>query len=63
MTERDKAEQALAHLIAARNLLADIRAVKTLTRVRSAISSAKGAVRHAAHAPYRAERGTLHRNS
>jgi hypothetical protein len=62
-TEKEKADAALAHLTAARDLLTEIRAVKTLARVRLAISSAKGAARHAAHAPYRAERGTLHRNS
>lgn len=44
-----KARAALEHLIAARDLLKAVGAERTLDRVRHAISSAKGAVRHAEH--------------
>lgn len=45
----DLARSAVAHLTAARDLLKRVGASRTVDRVRLAISSAKGAVRHAEH--------------
>jgi len=55
-TALERTDAALAHLMIARDLLKQAGAVKTLARVRLAISSCKGAVRHASLEPIRKER-------
>lgn len=51
------AEQALRHLLKARDLLRQVGAPKTLLRVRQAISSAEGALRAAEGRAVRARSG------
>lgn len=56
ITNKQRVEFAIAYLAAARAMLKRAGSVKTLRRVRSAISSAKGALRHAALEQYRIQR-------
>jgi len=58
-TPAQLAELGVLHLRAARDAFAAARAPRTLERVRLALSSALGAVRHASLAPYREERRGL----
>jgi predicted DNA-binding protein with PD1-like motif len=53
MTREQMARMALAMLREAQKLLAEVGAVRTLERLRSTISSAKGAVRAAGYRDYR----------
>lgn len=57
ITNEQRTAAGLLHLIAARELFKAADAHRTATRVRSAISSAKGAERHAINEPSRIERG------
>jgi len=52
----DRVGLAISHLKVARDLLKRAEAPKATDRVRLALSSAKGALRHAYHEPYRKER-------
>jgi len=56
VTRAEAIDQAIEHLRSARELLTRAEAPRTLARVRLAISSAKGARRHAGHDDIRAER-------
>ncbi len=55
-TARQRVELAIYHLRQARELLKEADAPKATTKVRLAITSTVGALRHAENAPYRAAR-------
>lgn len=54
--QRDEVMRAIAHLRDARDCLKLAGAPRTLARVRAALRSADGALRHASNAPFRTAR-------
>lgn len=55
-TATQRVQLAIYHLRQARGLLKEAKAPKATAKVRAAITSTEGALRHAENAPYRAAR-------